>query len=291
MMLLRYWKAHGEPRMMRTVPGLPTNDVFIEARGREAIRIGSDVVRLDRYVIDGVVWGRETVWLDERDALAAAITRAGGLSFEAVREDLESALVGFVQRATRDRMADLEAITHRLPLLKSGSYAMTGATIVDGTGRAAIPDGVVVVRDGRIADVGPRAGVTIPPGVPSVAVDGKTIVPGLWDMHTHVTQIEWAPVLSQRRRHDWSRHGGRVRIRRPAARRPSLRDALSVRVCSPPFDRRRWAQRLRRHYATTPEEAKRAVAKYHDAGQQIKIYSLVTPPIVEAICAKRTAWA
>ena len=25
-------------------------------------------------------------------------------------------------------------------------------------------------------------------------VDGKTIVPGLWDMHTHVTQIEWAPV-------------------------------------------------------------------------------------------------
>ena len=27
-----------------------------------------------------------------------------------------------------------------------------------------------------------------------VRVDGKTIVPGLWDMHTHVTQIEWAPV-------------------------------------------------------------------------------------------------
>ena len=30
-----------------------------------------------------------------------------------------------------------------------------------------------------------------------------------------------------------------------------------------------------------------AVGKYHDAGfQQIKIYSLVTPPIVEAICAE-----
>src|SRR5207342_2907146 len=148
----------------------------------------------ERYVIDGVVWGRETVWLDERDTLAAAITRAGGLSFEAVREDLEPALIGFAQRATRDRMADLEAITHRVPLLKSGTYAMTGATIVDGTGRAAIPDGVIVVRDGRIADVGPRAAVTIPPGVPSVPVDGKTIVPGLWDMHTHATQIEWEPV-------------------------------------------------------------------------------------------------
>jgi len=287
MMLLRYWKAHGQPRVMRTVPGLPTNDVFIEARGREAIRIGSDVVRLDRYVIDGVVWGRETVWLDEHDTLAAAITRAGGLSFEAVREDLEPALVGFVQRATRDRMADLEAITHRVPLLKSGTYAMTGATIVDGTGRAAIPDGVVVVRDGRIADVGPRAEVTIPPGVPSVAVDGKTIVPGLWDMHTHVTQIEWAPVYLA---------AGVTTVRDMGNEFEfvvALRDAiasgraLGPRVLAAGLIDGDGPNAFGVYYATTPEEAKQAVAKYHDAGfQQIKIYSLVTPPIVEAICAE-----
>jgi imidazolonepropionase-like amidohydrolase len=39
--------------------------------------------------------------------------------------------------------------------------------------------------------------------------------------------------------------------------------------------------------AATPDEAKAVVAKYHDAGfQQMKIYSLITPPIVEAICAE-----
>src|SRR3954462_1876781 len=54
MMLLRYWKQHGQPRVIRTVPGLPTNEVFVEARGREAIRIGSTMVRLERYAIDGV---------------------------------------------------------------------------------------------------------------------------------------------------------------------------------------------------------------------------------------------
>src|SRR5712675_2344411 len=27
MLLLRYWKQHGQPRVMRTVPGLPSNDV------------------------------------------------------------------------------------------------------------------------------------------------------------------------------------------------------------------------------------------------------------------------
>ena len=42
MLLLRYWKRHGQPRLLRTVPGQPTNDVFIEARGREAIRIGGE---------------------------------------------------------------------------------------------------------------------------------------------------------------------------------------------------------------------------------------------------------
>src|SRR5262245_22670335 len=40
-------------------------------------------------------------------------------------------------------------------------------------------------------------------------------------------------------------------------------------------------------YAATVEEAKKVVAKYHGLGfQQIKIYSLVTPPIVEAICVE-----
>jgi imidazolonepropionase-like amidohydrolase len=39
--------------------------------------------------------------------------------------------------------------------------------------------------------------------------------------------------------------------------------------------------------AATPDDAKRVVGAYHDAGfQQIKIYSLVTAPVVEAICAE-----
>ncbi len=75
-----------------TVPGLPENEVIVEARGRETMRIGGRTFPLDRYVVDGVVWGRETFWLDERGSLAAAITRAGGLSFEAVRDDLEPGL-------------------------------------------------------------------------------------------------------------------------------------------------------------------------------------------------------
>jgi imidazolonepropionase-like amidohydrolase len=40
-------------------------------------------------------------------------------------------------------------------------------------------------------------------------------------------------------------------------------------------------------YAATPDETKAAVAKYHDAGfEQMKIYNLIKPPIVEAITAE-----
>ena len=287
MMLLRYWKQHGRPRVLRTVPGLPANDVFIDARGHESIRVGSTTLRLERYAIDGVVWGRETVWLDEHEALAAAITRAGGLSFEAVREDLETALVEFVHRATRDRIADLEAITQRTPPTTSGSYAMVGATIVDGTCHPPITDGVILVRAGRIAEVGRRASVVVPRDVPSIAVDGKTIIPGLWDMHTHVTQVEWAPVYLGAGVTTVRDMGNEFEFLVPLRDAIASKRAVGPRIVAAGLIDGGGPNAFGVYYAATPEEAKQTVAKYHDAGfQQIKIYSLVTPPIVDAICAE-----
>ncbi len=287
MLLLRYWKGHGRPRVLRTVPGQPTNDVFVEARGREAIRIGEKVTMLERFAIDGVVWGRETLWLDEGGSLAAAITRAGGLSFEAVREDLEPALVQFVQRATRDRIGDLESITRINTPLKSGTYAMVGATIVDGTNRPPVPDGVVLVRDGRIADAGSRAAVTVPDGVPTVDVSGKTLVPGLWDMHTHVTQIEWAPVYlasGVTTVRDMGNEFEFITVLRDAI---ASKRALGPRLLLAGLVDGPGPNAFGVYYAATPDEAKQVVGKYHDAGfQQIKIYSLITPALVEAICAE-----
>jgi imidazolonepropionase-like amidohydrolase len=287
MLLLRYWKQHGQPRVLQTVPGLPTNDVIVEARGREAIRIGSKAVMLDRYVVDGVVWGRETLWLDEHGSLAAAITRAGGLSFEAVREDLEPALVAFVQRATADRIGDLEAITHSTPLLKSGTYAMVGGTVIDGTGRPPVVDGVVVVRDGRIVDVGPRASVTIPSGMPTVYVAGKTLVPGLWDMHTHVTQVEWAPVYLAAGVTTVRDMGNEFEFITSLRDAIASRRALGPRILMAGLVAGGGPNAFGVYYGATPRDRKNVVGRYHEAGfQQIKIYSLVTPSIVEAICAE-----
>ncbi len=287
MLLLRYWMRHGRPRVIPTVPGQPANDVVIEARGSEQVRAGSQSVPLRQFVVDGVVWGRETLWLDDQDRVAAAITRAGGLSFEAVREDLEPALVDFVERGARDRIADLEAITARVPPIRSGTYAVAGASVVDGTGRPPIADAIVVVRDGRIADVGPRSAVNVPRDVPLVNAAGKTIVPGLWDMHTHVTQIEWAPVYLAAGVTTVRDMGNEFEFITALRRSIEAGRSAGPRLLLAGLVDGGGPNAFGVYYATDAAEAKAIVGRYHDAGfQQIKIYNLVTPAVVEALSAE-----
>src|SRR5213079_1025061 len=75
-----------------------------------------------------------------------------------------------------------------------GAVAYMNATLVDGTGAPAVKDAVIVVAGGRIAAAGPRAAVKVPPSARRIDLAGKTIVPGLWDMHAHFEQVEWGPV-------------------------------------------------------------------------------------------------
>ncbi|MBI4278256.1 MAG: amidohydrolase family protein [Armatimonadetes bacterium] len=64
--------------------------------------------------------------------------------------------------------------------------AITEGTIIDGTGAAPVPQGVVLVDDGRITAVGPRARVAIPEGTRVVRVPGCHVIPGLIDAHNHL---------------------------------------------------------------------------------------------------------
>jgi imidazolonepropionase-like amidohydrolase len=70
-----------------------------------------------------------------------------------------------------------------------GSVAFTGARIWDGVSDEIIEDGVLLVRDGRIAEIG--AGVP-PVGSRTVELDGMWVVPGFINAHGHVSG-RWAP--------------------------------------------------------------------------------------------------
>jgi len=65
--------------------------------------------------------------------------------------------------------------------------AFTGATLIDGTTRAPIANATLVVRNGRIVAAGPAAAVKVPADAERVALDGKTIIPGLINAHGHAS--------------------------------------------------------------------------------------------------------
>ena len=58
--------------------------------------------------------------------------------------------------------------------------------IIDGTGAAARTGMSVVIRDGRIARVGPTAEVGVPGGAEVVDGSGQTLTPGFVMLHEHM---------------------------------------------------------------------------------------------------------
>jgi imidazolonepropionase-like amidohydrolase len=70
---------------------------------------------------------------------------------------------------------------------KDFSLALTHITVIDCTGAPAQPNSTVVVAQGRITAVGPSDGIKIPAGARLVDATGKFLIPGLWDMHGHLT--------------------------------------------------------------------------------------------------------
>ena len=67
--------------------------------------------------------------------------------------------------------------------------AITHVTIVDATGAQPRADMTVVIRSDRITRVVPSRRGTIPTDATQVDGRGKFVIPGLWDMHTHVIEM------------------------------------------------------------------------------------------------------
>ncbi|MGH7563088.1 MAG: amidohydrolase family protein [Gemmatimonadota bacterium] len=63
--------------------------------------------------------------------------------------------------------------------------ALTHVQVVDGTGAAPAADQTIVIRDGRIAAVGPAGRVEVPSGAEVLDLPGHTVIPGFVGMHDH----------------------------------------------------------------------------------------------------------
>src|SRR5271157_4386350 len=126
MEMMRYWRVHGQPAQM---PTLPLGAVKIQDRGAETMQINSHDLQVERYKLQGLIWGIETLWMDGANNLAALVsTDAEFDHFEAVRDEYEPALAKFVASAAQDEMAFLGEMSTSLPGRRAGTLAFVGAT-------------------------------------------------------------------------------------------------------------------------------------------------------------------
>jgi len=62
MMMIRYWLDHGAKG---SLPVLPDGTLTIEPRGQDTFTLDGKRITLNRYRVSGLIWGRETLWMDD----------------------------------------------------------------------------------------------------------------------------------------------------------------------------------------------------------------------------------
>jgi imidazolonepropionase-like amidohydrolase len=274
MLMVRYWATHGSPPELAT---LPRGQVKIEPRGADAVSIDGKEQKFDRFTIAGLIWGRETLWFDANRILIAAVTTDAEFDhFEAIREGYESGLGTFVGLAGSDGMAALAEISKGISGSRAEKIALVGGTLIDGTGRDPVPDSVVVIEKGRIVDAGPKSRVKIPSGAQKVDARGKTILPGLWDMHAHFEQVEWGPIYLAAGATTVRDCGNEFEFITAVRDAVASGHGLGPRLLLAGIVDGTGPSAIGVERVDTPEQAKVWTDKYHDAGfQQMKIYSSV----------------
>lgn len=92
----------------------------------------------------------------------------------------------------RSAVSDVSPVVHaQIELtaeadVPSGALAFVNGRIITMRGDEVIERGTVVVRGNRIRAVGPAAAIDVPADAKVIDISGKTVMPGLVDMHGHV---------------------------------------------------------------------------------------------------------
>jgi imidazolonepropionase-like amidohydrolase len=259
---------------------LPQGEAWLEDDTPRELAVAGATVRVHRVAIAGLGFQPTLVWLDDHDAPYAAV--APWMSV--IRAGHEAAIEHLLaddQAWTAARAARLAgSLAHRPP---AAGLAITHARVFDSVHKTVVADATVIVTGDKITKLG-DARTKIPDGAQVIDAHGKTLLPGLWDMHVHlndsdglldlatgVTTVrdlgnDMTDLLARIGRFDAGTEIG------PHVLRAGLIDGPG------PFTAPTGA------LAETPAQAIAAVDQFAAAGyQQIKIYSSVPPALVPVI--------
>ena len=249
------------------------------ARGNERVRL----VTITTTNLDTP----QAVWLDSHGELFATEISW----FMTVRPDAERALPTLRKIELEFRDARAEALAKRLVKPTSGTIAITNGDVFDSERGVMRPKTTVVIRGDRIVDVGPSESTTIPSGATVIDAAGKTVLPGLWDMHGHMqatsesfggpAQLSFGLTTVRDLASDLD-VAVSERDRAQAGRIASPRQVLAGFIEGP----LKWAGPTE-VLVSTEAEARKWVAWYDSMGyKQMKLYNVVHPDLVPTIASE-----
>jgi imidazolonepropionase-like amidohydrolase len=262
------------------LPMLPVGEARIEPVGSLTVEAGGASKTVTQYAISGLGFTPDAIWLDEdRNYFATA-----GLWFAIVVQGWESAIPAMREAEKQEADARMLRIAERLVERPDGPVAITGARLFDSETGAVQGGTTVLVSGNRIQQVGPDGSVDFPRSTRVIDAAGKMLLPGLIDMHTHVSDVDGllhiaAGVTTVR---DLANDTEQLLARR---QRWDAMSAIGPRVIMAGFmDGPGPYAGPTKVLVDTPEEINDAVDEYARLGyEQIKIYSSIKTELVPVI--------
>jgi len=280
MMMYHYYFAQGGNKPILTYP---RGQVSIEYRKSDTIEVKGKKVVLDRYKVKGITWGFEVVWLDQSKNLIA-IVKANTQFREVIRKGYEEGMPTFIKGNVEEQMEALADYTTKANGVRSKIIALVGGDVVDGLTDSVKKNTTLIIEDGKIKIIANRSEVVIPGGAKVIDVTGKTLIPGLWDMHAHSNQVQWGPAYLAGGITTIRDNGNEVEFGTAFRDEIANKGALGPDILLTGMTDGEGILGNGIIRAKTPEEAKKVVAMYFEKGyKQIKIYNSVKPEVVKVL--------
>jgi len=263
------------------VPLLPAGEAHLEKLTEVTVENhGDEKKHVTDYAITGLSYEPQTIWLDDD----LHFFGTPGKWFAVLREGWESTndQLYALDRAAED--ARNARLSRELAHRPDHPVAVEHVRLFDSENAASLEDQTVVISGDRVAAVGPSADTKVPSNAEHIDGRGKTLLPGLFDMHAHVQPVDGllniaSGVTSVRDMGNDTEELNHLQFQwdNGAAVGPRVWKAGLI-------DGRGPFQAPTGLYADTPEEAQAAVNKYADLGYiQIKVYSSLKPELVPVI--------
>ncbi len=279
-LLIKHWLKTGKPTMISSVPN---GGVELKELGQDTILVNNHKQLFNAYAIKGVIWGWEYVWTDIDGRLAALNTiNAEGDKIEFINEKYIDILLPVAQLSARNGVRNYPS---KGSYADSDKLAIKNSTVINIETGQTIPHQTILCEDGVITWIGSDKEAKVPSGSKIIQAEGRSVLPGLWDMHAHLKQTEWGPAYVASGITTVRDMGNEFEFINSIKK--SIDDKTGI---GPTILRAGIIDGVAKTtngimVADSKEQAVMMVNKYKDAGyDQIKIYSSLSPEIVSFIC-------